>query len=131
LPRAGDFQQVTLTFATDNIDFYSTYLVVQNLDNPHDLKTIRINHEVSSALQTIPPPPFLHTQKRLQLPYFFWPRQVVSKEKVLFGVLVNGKQTEQRVMDLGDVYYEQAYRDHSFIIVNQSDMALDFLVTLL
>jgi hypothetical protein len=38
---------VPLTFATDKVDFYSTYLIIQNLDNPQDLKTIRINHEVN------------------------------------------------------------------------------------
>jgi hypothetical protein len=54
---------------------------------------------------------------------------VVSQEKLLFGVLVDGKQTENPVIDLGDVYYDQVYRDHSFIILNQSDMALDFLVS--
>ncbi len=35
-----------LTFATDKVDFYSTYLMIQNLDNSQDFKTIRINHEV-------------------------------------------------------------------------------------
>ncbi len=54
---------------------------------------------------------------------------MVSQEKLLFGVLVDGKQTENPVIDLGDVYYDQVYRDHSFIILNQSDMALDFLVS--
>jgi hypothetical protein len=98
LSSAGEYQQVPLIFATDKVDFYSTYLMIQNLDNPHDLKTIRIHHEV------------------------------VSQEKLLYGVLVDGKQAEHPVIDLGDVYYDQVYRDHSFIILNQSDMALDFLV---
>jgi hypothetical protein len=46
LSRAGEYQQVPLTFATDKVDFYSTYLMIQNLDNSQDFKTIRINHEV-------------------------------------------------------------------------------------
>lgn len=122
LSRAGEHQQVTLTFATDKVDFYSTYLLIQNIDNPQDLKTIRISHEVWLSLPA--------TVSRHSL-LFSAPvsiNQVVSQEKVLFGVLVDGKQVENPVIDLGDVYYDQVYRDHSFIILNQSDMALDFLV---
>ncbi len=46
LPRPGDHQQVTLTFSTDKTDFYSTYLIIENKDNPQDLKTIRVTLEV-------------------------------------------------------------------------------------
>ena len=33
---------ITLDCSTQRLDIYSTYVVVENVDNPHDLKTIHV-----------------------------------------------------------------------------------------
>ena len=37
---------VKLYYSTQRLDIYSTYVVVENVDNPHDLKTIHVSMRV-------------------------------------------------------------------------------------
>ncbi|KAF2076702.1 hypothetical protein CYY_002015 [Polysphondylium violaceum] len=90
---------ITLTFSTKKIDMYSSYLIIENKNNPSDLKTIQITLDV------------------------------VVKQNSHFSVMVEGKQTPTPSINLGDVYYGITYTDRSFIVSNSSSMPLDFMLS--
>jgi hypothetical protein len=81
------------------MDSYSTYVIVENLSSPGDFALIHVRFKV------------------------------VSRQGAQFSVIADGKATSVNpVIDYGGVYYDQFYENRSFIIVNESSMALDFLV---
>ncbi|GAM18857.1 hypothetical protein SAMD00019534_020320 [Acytostelium subglobosum LB1] len=90
---------ITLTFSTKRMDMYSAYLIVENKSNPSDQKTIHITMDVVAKLNT-------H-----------------------FNIMVDGRQQEASLINLGDVFYNTTYTDRSFIVSNTSSMPLDFLLT--
>ncbi|EGC35017.1 hypothetical protein DICPUDRAFT_79246 [Dictyostelium purpureum] len=90
---------ITATFSTKRIDMYSTYLIIENRNNPADIKTIQITFDV------------------------------VVKQNSHFSVLVEGKQNPTPSINLGDVYYNITYTDRSFIVSNSSSMPLDFMLS--
>ena len=96
----GEKHKITLTCSTKKMDSYATYLMIENLSNPGDLVVVHIKFKVVS-------------------------RQITS-----FNVLVDEKSVNsQLTIDFGNVYYDQPYENRSFIILNESSLPMDFLVT--
>ncbi|KAL6074415.1 Autophagy-related protein 2 [Balamuthia mandrillaris] len=99
LEKLGDRQQLVLTFSTERMDFYSTYVIVENLDNPKDVKYIKVDLEV-----------------------------VESSNASYFSIIVGGEKLENPTIDIGEATYARVNRNHSFILSNDSRMPLDFLL---
>jgi len=103
-----------LTFSTANMGVYSTHLILENRDNPFDLKTIRVSMEVVANSNIMPRSPGQR-----------------DGPSTYFSVLVDGRRTEKPsvpVIDLADVYYNFLYRNRSFVIVNSHTAPLDFML---
>ena len=51
-----------------------------------------------------------------------------SSDQSYYSVILGGKEAENNVLHIGDIYATQVYRAHSFIIKNHLETPLDFLV---
>src|SRR5689334_21876340 len=91
---------ITLTFSTKKMDTYSTFLLIENIANPSNMKLLRINVKV------------------------------VAMQNTYFSVLVDGKQANNPVIDFGEVYYNHSFTDRSFVIINDYSMPLDVFVSM-
>eukprot|EP00965_Chrysotila_dentata_P123932 4096479-Pleurochrysis_carterae.AAC.3 len=117
LQEQHETQVVTLHCATDKLEIYPTYVVVENLDNTDDLKTVLISMEM-----------------------------VVSRVTAsnYYSVIVDGKAPQAVAtpegraaatrdsdlsLDLGDVYYGVLYVNRSFVVENHSSMPLHFMIS--
>lgn len=99
-----DSQSITVTFMTETIKTHSTYLIIENKNNPEDMKTIRVNMEVVLSGR--------------------------SAAKKLFNVLVDGSPIDQNnILDLGEVFVGHMVKHRSIDIVNVSDVELEFHLT--
>ncbi|KAL3702130.1 hypothetical protein R1sor_020152 [Riccia sorocarpa] len=105
--EAGQQTTVQLRFSTKAMGVYSTYLIVENLENPADLKTVHLSLEVVAPRNARPEAPSL----------------------TYFHVLVQGVRSEGMVIDMGEVYYNFWYRNRSFAIVNEAAVAMEFLLS--
>ncbi|KAL4169749.1 hypothetical protein KRP22_010664 [Phytophthora ramorum] len=132
LDRAHSYQSVVLYFLRGVVGVYSTFMVLQNMANPSDLKVIHIRLEVIADLNSL--------------------RGMSSGLDAatnLFRVLVsnhgNSKRSRrssiemppeitpsgaQRLMiDFSEVYYYKLYQNHSIVIENSSGLSLDFILS--
>lgn len=98
-----DSHVIKLNFSTKELNNYSTYLVLQNMNNFGDMKIIRLNMEVvSSGLDS----------------------------KNYFNVLVDeGPIENNSVIELGEVFLGEMIRHHYLDIQNLMNIALDFHFT--
>ncbi|TDH64927.1 uncharacterized protein CCR75_008852 [Bremia lactucae] len=132
LDRAHSYQSVVLYFLRGVVGVYSTFLVLQNLVNPSDLKVIHVRLEVIADLNSL--------------------RGMSSgldPGKNLFRVLVSNHSSPKRSrrssivifpeksvagasrlnIDIGEVYYHKVYQNHSIMIENSSGLSLDFILS--
>ncbi|KAL3673346.1 hypothetical protein V7S43_001062 [Phytophthora oleae] len=132
LDRGHSYQSVVLYFLRGVVGVYSTFMVLQNLTNPSDLKVIHVRLEVIADLNSL--------------------RGMSSgldPTTNLFRVLVsnhgNSKRSRrssiemppepvpggaQRLMiDFSEVYYYKLYQNHSIVIENSSGLSLDFILS--
>ncbi|KAI9908764.1 hypothetical protein PsorP6_004051 [Peronosclerospora sorghi] len=132
LDQAHSYQSVVLHFLRDVIGVYSTFMVLQNLANPSDLKVIHVRLEVIADLNSL--------------------RGMTSglnPATNLFRVLVsnhgNAKRfhrsspdidtesatndTQRLIIDFNEVYYYKLYQNHSIVIENSSSFSLDFILS--
>lgn len=94
-----DIQKISMIFSTKKVDNYSVILLLENMKNPGDFKTIKIN------------------------------LKVVSEQNKYFSVFVDGrKNVNPLILDYGHVDFYKTYSERSLIISNDSDMPLDFIV---
>ncbi|XP_024391254.1 uncharacterized protein [Physcomitrium patens] len=98
---------VKLSFSTKAMGVYSTYLVVENFDNPADIKTVHLSMEVVALKNARPEAPLV--------PFF--------------DVLVQGNRAEGVAIDMAEIYYNFWYRNQSFVILNEASVAMEFLLS--
>lgn len=75
----GGRHTIVINCSTRKIDVHSTYLIVENVNNPSDIKSIMVSMDV------------------------------VAKQNAHFSVMMDGKLTTSPVIDFGEVYYFQTY----------------------
>lgn len=136
LDRSRSYQSVVLYFLRDVVGVYSTFMVLQNVTNPSDLKVIHVRLEVIADLNML--------------------RSMSSEldpTTNLFRVLVSnhGNPKRQRrssieltqdsgsprgsasrpglVIDYSEVYYHKLYHNHSIVLENSSGLTLDFMLS--
>lgn len=103
-------QVVTLSFSTAVRNIYLTYLIIENIDNPVDTKTIRVTMEVV-ARQNV---------RRGQLGE--------SENNNVFDVFVNGIDISQTCIDMLNLFYGSQYTARSMLIYNRESVPLEFTV---
>ncbi|GAB5587420.1 hypothetical protein Unana1_02320 [Umbelopsis nana] len=103
-------QVVTLSFSTAIRNIYLTYLIIENIDNPVDTKTIRVTMEVV-ARQNV---------RRGQLGE--------SENSNVFDVFVNGIDTSQTCIDMLNLFYGSEYTARSMLIYNRESVPLEFTI---
>ncbi|EGZ28409.1 hypothetical protein PHYSODRAFT_470577 [Phytophthora sojae] len=132
LDRGHSYQSVVLYFLRGVVGVYSTFMVLQNLANPSDLKVIHIRLEVIADLNSL--------------------RGMSSgldPTSNLFRVLVSNHGNPKRsrrssvemppeitpggaprlMIDFSEVYYYKLYQNHSIVIENSSGLSLDFILS--
>ncbi|ETM48657.1 hypothetical protein L914_06829 [Phytophthora nicotianae] len=132
LDRAHSYQSVVLYFLRGVVGVYSTFMVLQNLANPSDLKVIHVRLEVIADLNSL--------------------RGMSSgldSATNLFRVLVSNHGSPKRsrrssiemppeisaggaqrlMIDFSEVYYYKLYQNHSIVIENSSGLSLDFILS--
>ncbi|KAI8577331.1 hypothetical protein K450DRAFT_252656 [Umbelopsis ramanniana AG] len=101
---------VTLSFSTAIRNIYLTYLIIENIDNPIDTKTIRVTMEVV-ARQNV---------RRGQISE--------SENNNVFDVFVNGIDISQTCIDMLNIFYGSEYTARSMLIYNRESVPLEFTI---
>ncbi|KAF9158461.1 hypothetical protein DFQ26_007629, partial [Actinomortierella ambigua] len=110
-PSSSDTHTITLSFSTLVRNVFSTYLLIENVDNPLDTKTIRITMEVV-ARQNI--------------------RRVTKGglndlNNRVFDVYVNGIDAKNRdSIDMKNLYYGSWYTARSMVVYNRETVPMEF-----
>ena len=47
IEKVGEQHTISLNFSTKRLDTYTTYIIVENVSNPHNLKMVRVNFKVT------------------------------------------------------------------------------------
>ncbi|TPX32047.1 nucleoside-diphosphate kinase [Synchytrium microbalum] len=113
---------ITLNMTAATRGTYTTYLTIENIDNPSDSKLVRISMEVV---------PRQNIRRTPALPSATTGSNVPSTEPIshVFDVLVNGVDAEQTHIEMDNLYYEADYVARSMVIYNRESVPLQFTVT--
>ncbi|ORZ29119.1 hypothetical protein BCR41DRAFT_382971 [Lobosporangium transversale] len=100
---------ITLSFATNVRNVFSTYLLIENVDNPGDTKTVRVTMEVV-ARQNL--------------------RRTTKGNEVsnrVFDVYVNGiDYKNSSSIDMKNLYYGSEYTARSLVVYNRETVPMEF-----
>ncbi|KAG0354586.1 hypothetical protein BG005_006346 [Podila minutissima] len=101
---------ISLSFSTNVRNVFSTYLLIENVDNPADTKTVRITMEVV-ARQNL--------------------RRVTGKSNDannrVFDVFVNGiDYKNSSSIDMKNLYYGSEYTARSMVVYNRESVPMEF-----
>ncbi|KAF9205229.1 hypothetical protein BGZ59_000594, partial [Podila verticillata] len=101
---------ISLSFSTNVRNVFSTYLLIENVDNPADTKTVRITMEVV-ARQNL--------------------RRVTGKSNDannrVFDVFVNGiDHKNSSSIDMKNLYYGSEYTARSMVVYNRESVPMEF-----
>ena len=120
---------VTLSCSTQHMEIYQAYIVVENIDNPDDLKTIRVSMEMivsdASAASYFSIIVDGERERRPEAATAYDSERRALAERT---VRADGAHKELR-MNMGDVYYDVLYVNRSFVVENLSSMPLDFVIS--
>ncbi|KAG0296881.1 hypothetical protein BGZ96_008236 [Linnemannia gamsii] len=100
---------ITLGFVTNVRNVFSTYLLIENVDNPGDTKTIRVTMEVV-ARQNL--------------------RRATKGNEAnnrVFDVIVNGiDQKNSSTIDMKNLFYGSEYTARSMVVYNRESVPMEF-----
>ena len=108
-------QIITLSFMTHTRGIYTTYLVIENSENPSDVKMIRASVEIVGRQNV----------RRTAT------GQVATADSInnhVFDVFMNGVEAEQSVVVMENLFYENEYSARSFVIYNRETTPLEFTI---
>ncbi|CAO3566103.1 unnamed protein product [Mortierella alpina] len=106
---SSSVQTITLSFATTVRNVFSTYLLVENIENPADTKTIRVTMEVVA-------------RQNLR-------RATKGNEdnNRVFDVYVNGIDYKNSAsIDMKNLYYGSEYTARSMVVYNRESVPMEF-----
>ncbi|CAG8555592.1 22363_t:CDS:2, partial [Racocetra persica] len=103
-----DAHTITLSFSTNTRNVHSTYLIIENLSNPSDIKTIRVMMEVV-ARQNL--------RRGTSAP--------LSNNHV-FDIYVNGVDISHTWIEMLNLFYGSEYSARSMVIYNRETVPLEF-----
>ena len=131
---------ITLDCSTQRLDIYSTYVVVENVDNPHDLKTIHVSMRMIVSAD-VPISQYFSVIVDTKVKY---DQSKYGTSELAAGALrgpagssgaaaaedaAKKELWKELRIDMGDVYYGMTYFNRSFVVQNQSSMPLDFVIS--
>ncbi|KAF9200015.1 hypothetical protein BGZ49_009783, partial [Haplosporangium sp. Z 27] len=106
---SSSVQTITLSFTTNVRNVFSTYLLIENVDNPADTKTIRVTMEVV-ARQNL--------------------RRATKGNDAnnrVFDVFVNGIDNKNcSSIDMKNLYYGSEYTARSMVVYNRESVPMEF-----
>ncbi|KAF9351228.1 hypothetical protein BGX26_010721 [Mortierella sp. AD094] len=106
---SSSVQTITLSFTTNVRNVFSTYLLIENVDNPADTKTIRVTMEVV-ARQNL--------------------RRAAKGNEAnnrVFDVFVNGiDNRNSSSIDMKNLYYGSEYTARSMVVYNRESVPMEF-----
>ncbi|KAI9139015.1 hypothetical protein BKA69DRAFT_705580 [Paraphysoderma sedebokerense] len=109
--EASTTQTITLSFTTNVRNVYSTYIIIENVDNPSDNKSIRVAMEVVA-------------RQNLRR------NNAAAENPHVFDVSVNGINLDEPTLDYSLNYhflhYENEYTARSIVIYNRESVPLEF-----
>lgn len=141
LDRSRSYQSVVLYFLRDVVGVYSTFMVLQNVTNPSDLKVIHVRLEVIADLN------MLRSMSSGVDPTTNLFRVLVSnhgnpkrQRRSSLEFAAHGSSSESEspraassrsglVIDYSEVYYHKLYHNHSIVLENASGLTLDFMLS--
>ena len=133
LRETHETHMLNLHCSTQQLDIYPTYVVIDNLDNPDDLKTVRVTMEtvVADGAASTYFSVVIDGQGTTPMPAVV---QHVAREhadsRMLSGQGGADASTNKGMqIHLGDIYYDTVYVNRSFVIENHSSMPLDFVLS--
>ncbi|CAG8457039.1 15393_t:CDS:2, partial [Dentiscutata heterogama] len=103
-----DAHTITLSFSTNARNIYSTYLIIENLNNPSDIKTIRVMMEVVARQN-------LRRGTNTPLP-----------NNHVFDIYVNGVDISHTWIEMLNLFYGSEYSARSMVIYNRETVPLQF-----
>ncbi|KAG7387215.1 hypothetical protein PHYPSEUDO_014607, partial [Phytophthora pseudosyringae] len=132
LDRAHSYQSVVLYFLRGVVGVYSTFMVLQNLANPSDLKVIHVRLEVIADLNSLRGmssglDPATNLFRVLVSNHSSPKRSRRSSIEMPPEIAVGGAQ--RLMIDFSEVYYYKLYQNHSIVIENSSGLSLDFILS--
>ncbi|KAJ3219397.1 hypothetical protein HK099_004728, partial [Clydaea vesicula] len=116
-----DSHQITINFMTGQRGVYVTYLVIENVDNPLDTKTIRVYMEVV-AKQNV-----RRTAAGNIISSIAGSSGIENPSIHVFDVYANGVDAEAAEFDI-DCFYNTEYSARSIIICNKEAVPLDLVI---
>ncbi|KAF0517022.1 peroxisomal membrane protein mpv17 [Gigaspora margarita] len=108
LEASVDAHTITLSFSTNARNIYSTYLIIENLNNPSDIKTIRVMMEVVARQN-------LRRGINMPLP-----------NNHVFDIYVNGIDISHTWIEMLNLFYGAEYSARSMVIYNRETVPLEF-----
>ena len=128
LRETHETHMLNLHCSTQQLDIYPTYVVIDNLDNPDDLKTVRVTMEtvVADGAASTYFSVVVDGQGTTPVPAAqpAAPARSLSSQGGADAGTNKGMQ-----IHLGDIYYDTVYVNRSFVIENHSSMPLDFVLS--
>ncbi|KAF9353671.1 hypothetical protein BGX34_011443 [Mortierella sp. NVP85] len=103
---------ITLSFSTNVRNVFSTYLLVENLDNPADTKTVRVTMEVVARQN-------LRRATKANDP-----------NNRVFDVFVNGLDFSSSLIEMKNLYYGSEYTARSMVVYNRESVPMEFTASL-
>ena len=133
LHEPHETHMVMLHCSTQRLEIYSTYVVVDNLDNPDDLKTVRVSMEIVVA--DVAASKYFsvvvdgRASARTGDSHQHQPGKAPPSrvERLLPGQ--SAEPASGMMISLGDIYYDTVYVNRSFAVENHSSMPLDFVLS--
>lgn len=137
LDRSRSYQSVVLYFLRDVVGVYSTFMVLQNVSNPSDLKVIHVRLEVIADLNMLRSmssgvDPATNLFRVLVSNHGHPKRSRRSSIEVMHGgdsPRDGGSRSTGLVIDYSEVYYHKLYHNHSIVLENSSGLTLDFMLS--
>ncbi|CAI5728749.1 unnamed protein product [Peronospora destructor] len=130
--ESHSYQSVVLHFLRGVVGVYMTFLVLQNLANPSDLKVIHVRLEVIADLNSLRGmsselDPMTNLFRVLVSNHGNLKRPRRSSIEMSPESTPSGAQ--RLTIDFNKVYYYKLYQNHSIVIENSSGLSLDFILS--
>ncbi|KAG2772702.1 hypothetical protein PC129_g3389 [Phytophthora cactorum] len=132
LDRPHSYQSVVLYFLRGVVGVYSTFMVLQNLANPSDLKVIHVRLEVIADLNSLRGMSSgldaATNLFRVLVSNHGSPKRL-RRSSIEMPPEISAGGAQRLMIDLSEVYYYKLYQNHSIVIENSSGLSLDFILS--
>jgi len=136
-PLQKDSHVITITFMTNSRGVYSTYLLIENLDNRTDTKIIRVTIEVvakqnirrtptGSLISGGPSPTTGSSSTSMMTNNTITSNDPMLISNHVFDVYVNGIDSDYTRIEMDKLYYETEYSGRSIVVYNRESVPLEF-----